>query len=265
MIDLDFLSYADVHRKVIETIPALRKFPISSVTYVPRGGSSIAAIVCQFLDLPLLSSSDLREVDSTRCLLVDDMIVTGQSLAKFRHRFLPSQRTVPTYVFASVPQDRPVVAKVDIVSITVDPERYFPLPWEIGDIFRPTFPFPILVELDGVIRSPIPLFEAILSITYPIAHVLSFGHDEPDDRQWLTGYGYGYSRLTTLADPDDVQMLAELIKANHIRFYLGSDARHGTILKRLCPECHIVAFPEMTEPRSSRRPNQKGDWHVGQM
>ena len=49
MIDLDFMSYADVHRKVIETIPAIRQFPISAVTYVPRGGSAIAAIVCQIV------------------------------------------------------------------------------------------------------------------------------------------------------------------------------------------------------------------------
>ncbi len=51
MVDLDFLSYADVHRHVSESIAALRQFPVAAVTYVPRGGAAIAAIVCQLLDV----------------------------------------------------------------------------------------------------------------------------------------------------------------------------------------------------------------------
>ncbi len=175
MVDLDFLSYADVHRHVSERIPALRQFPVAAVTYVPRGGAAIAAIVCQLLDVPLLGSAGLMDVDPARCLLVDDMIVTGRSLADFRRRFLPNHRAMPTYVFASVPRDRPADTQVDVVSITVDPERYFLLPWEIGDIFRPTFPFAALVELDGVIRSPVPPSRAILSTPHVISHLVSFG------------------------------------------------------------------------------------------
>ncbi len=247
MVDLDFLSYADVHRKVSETIPAIRQFPVAAVTYVPRGGSAIAAIVCQLLDVPLLGSADLAQADLTRCLLVDDMIVTGQSLADFRHRFLPDHLAVPTYVFASVPQDRPADNRIDVISVTVDPERYFLLPWEIGDIFRPTFPFATLVELDGVIRSPRWPSRAILSTPHVIPHLVSFGPDGEGDRQWLGAHGYLCRRLTSLPDPDDVETLAELVTANRIRFYLGSDASRGAILKKLCPECHVVGFPEMIE------------------
>ncbi|HEX5416356.1 MAG TPA: phosphoribosyltransferase [Chloroflexota bacterium] len=247
MIDLDFWSYAAVHRRVIETIPQIRQFPIDAVTYIPRGGSAIAAIVCQILDVPLLASIDEPRTDPTRVLLVDDMIVSGRSLADFRHRFPQRLAGVPTYVFASVPQDRPDDTAVDIVSITVDPRRYFLLPWEIGDIFRPTFPFSTLVEIDGVIRSPRPPERAILSTSHEIPHLLSFGHDEAGDRRWLTSHGYRCHRLTSLPNPADAKRLADLIRDNGIRFYLGSDARRGAILKQICPTCHVVVFPGMVE------------------
>lgn len=247
MIDLDFLSYSHVHQKIIESIPAVRRFPITAVTYVPRGGGAIAAIVCQVLDVPLVSPRDLGEIDRSRCLLVDDMIVTGRSLAAFRHRYLPDYRATPTYVFASVPQERVANAEIDIAAITVDPVRYFLLPWEIGDIFRPSFPFPILVDLDGVIRSSVAASQAILSTPHVIAHLLSFRHDVADDRRWLTAHGYRFDRLTCLPDPDDAERVADLIKGAGVRFYLTSDRGRGVILKRLCPECHIVAFPEMIE------------------
>ncbi len=247
MVDLDFLSYADVHRHVSETIPTIRQFSVGAVTYVPRGGATIAAIVCQLLNVPLLGCTDLMEMDPRRCLLVDDMIVTGRSLADFRHRYLPDHWAMPTYVFASVPQDRPADTQVDVVSITVDPERYFLLPWEIGDVFRPTFPFAALVELDGVIRYPRWPSRAILSTPHVIPHLVSFGHDGEDDRQWLSANGYRYRQLSSLPDPDDAGTLAALVRDNRIRFYLGSDASRGAILKGLCPECHVVTFPEMIE------------------
>jgi hypoxanthine phosphoribosyltransferase len=247
MIDLDFLSYAQIHRRIVETIPALRRFPITAVTYVPRGGSAIAAIVCQILDVPLVSPCDLNEIDLSRCLLVDDMLVTGHSLAAFRRRYLPDHRAMPTYIFATVPRDRVANAEIDITSMVVDPVRYLLLPWEIGDIFRPIFPFPILVDLDGVIRSPADASQAILSTPHVIAHLLSFRHDVADDRRWLTAHGYRFDRLTSLPDPDDAGRVAGLIRENRVRFYLTSDPRRGAILKRLCPECHIVAFPEMIE------------------
>lgn len=247
MIDLDFLSYADVHRVILETIPVLRQFPVESVTYVPRGGALIAGIVAQILDLPLIGSEDLPHPDRPRCLLVDDMIVTGRSLARFRHQFLPNHRAVPTYVFASVPQERPPDTEVDVVSIVVDPERYFLLPWEIGDIFRPIFPFPILVELDGVIRSAVPPFRPILSTPHPIAHLVSFGTDRANDDQWLTRHGYRYRRLTALPDPADLEPLAEIIQRDQVRLYLGAEPARAIELKRRCPTCHVLLFPTMTE------------------
>lgn len=245
MTGLDFLSYSDVHRKVVETIPLLRHFPITAVTYVPRGGSSIAAIVCQILDVPLVDGRDIASVGPARCLLVDDMIVTGRSLIAFRRQFLPHPHDTPTYVFASVPEAREGDAAVDVVSITVDPERYFLLPWEIGDIFRPSFPFPILVELDGVLRSRSSPDRALLTTPHVIAHLVSFGSDVATDGRWLSERGYRYQQLTALSDADETDQLADLIYREEIRFYLGSDARRGAIVKRICPECHVVVFPGM--------------------
>lgn len=250
MHELDFLSYADVHRTIVATLPIIRRFPIAAVTYVPRGGGLIAGILVQLLDVPLIGGSDLGRIDLTRCLLVDDMIVTGRSLAAFRRAFLPDRRDVPTYVFASVPRERPDDASVDVVSITVDPERYFLLPWEIGDIFRPSFPFPILVELDGVVRGPSPVESALLSTPRSIAHLVSFGTDPAEDRDWLTGQGYHYQRLTRLRDADQTDKLADLVRRDGVRLYLGSDAGRCVRIKKLCPECHVIVFPEMVEARA---------------
>lgn len=245
MVDLDFFSYSDVHRTVIDTIPAIRELPIAAVSYVPRGGSLIASIVAQILDLPLLDPTELARSDPERCLLVDDMIVTGKSLSAFRRRFLPAGRASPTYVFASVPQERPADTAVDIVSITVDPERYFLLPWEISDIFRPTFPFPILVDLDGVIRAPSS--QPILSTPHPIAHLLSFGRDPARDRHWLASHGYRYHQLSSLPDAADLAALARLIREQQIRLYLSADRQRAAAIKPHCPSCHVIAFSEMIE------------------
>lgn len=250
MNELDFLSYADVHRKIVETLPTIRRFPIAAVTYVPRGGSLIAGILVQLLDVPLVSGSDLGRIDRTRCLLVDDMIVTGTSLAAFRRKFLPDHRDVPTYVFASVPQKRPDDASVDVVSVMVDPERYFLLPWEIGDIFRPSFPFLTLVELDGVVRGPSPPGSALLSTPHCIAHLVSFATDVAEDRHWLTGHGYRYRQLTRLRGADEADKLADLIRRDGVRLYLGADVGRCALIKRFCPECHVIVFPGMVEAQA---------------
>lgn len=245
--ELDFLSYADVHRTIVETLPAMRRFPITAVTYVPRGGSAIAAMVCQLLDVPLIGGAHLRQIDPARCLLVDDMIVSGRSLDAFRRRFLTHPRDIPTYVFASVPRERPVDTTVDLVSITVDPERYFLLPWEIGDIFRPSFPFPILVELDGVLRSRSSPEAALLTTSHVIAALVSFGTEVAEDRRWLADHGYRCRQIVGLPNADEIDRLADHIRHEGVRFYLGSDAQRCATLKRLCPTCHVVAFPHMIE------------------
>lgn len=247
MTDLDFLSYADVHRVVVETIPAIRRLSISAVSFVPRGGGVIAGIIAQLLDLPLIEAAELAQMPPGRCLLVDDMIVTGRSLAAFRRRFLPDYRAVPTYVFAAVPSERLPGAEVDLVSITVDPARYFLLPWEIGDIFRPIFPFPTLVDLDGVIRAPGDPARALLTTPHVIAHLVCFGGTEAAAVQWLAEHGYRYQRLTCLADPEDSEGLAEIIQENAVRLYLTGDARRGRAVRARCPSCHVIAFPEMIE------------------
>jgi GTP cyclohydrolase I len=55
-----------------------------SVYGIPRGGCTIAALVAEHLDLPLLEQHpDASPVDPTRVLIVDDLIDTGATIDRF--------------------------------------------------------------------------------------------------------------------------------------------------------------------------------------
>jgi hypoxanthine phosphoribosyltransferase len=246
-MELLFFSFSEVWHRILETIPKLRQYGIGLVTYVPRGGCFPASVIAQTLNVPLACTELVTEFDSRVCLLVDDIVVTRRSLAKFKHRYLQELDTVVTYAFAEVPHLREVDCRLDVVSFVIDQQHYLMLPWEIGDMLESSFPFNPIFELDGIFRATQATGHSLLSTPYQIQHLVSFETDPVCDRKWLQANGYRFDHLVSLSGDDQISNLVSYMKEHHLDIYVGAEATRCVALKQFYPECRVISFKEMIE------------------
>lgn len=245
-MELAFFSYSDIWSRILEVVPKLRQYGITAVTYVPRGGCFPASIIANILEVPLLSPDCAVRHALSRVLVVEDIVVTGRTLADFKRCHFQDSDIV-TYTFAEVPHLREIDCKIDIVSMVIDKRTYLMLPWELVDMFEPTFPFQPLFDLDGILRTTPRIGKPLLSIPHRIRYLVSFETEYVRDREWLHNYGYQFEQLIFLPGTDGITKLVSYMKKHHIDIYVGSDTTRCTTVKQLYPECHVISFREIKE------------------